>query len=333
MTFSVAFVVFFGSLVLSAISSLVLASSLERIGTRLKLSEGLLGIMTALAADSPEISSALVALFTEHHELGTGVGLGFNIFNLVALLGLSAIVAGRVKIDHPVLLFNGTVALAVTIITTALILKIMSPVISVILILMLLIPYGIVSSLRSVDLARWRLPREIKRLLCALVDEVHKSARKDKTAPHATGNEALAIVPALASIILGSFGLVRSATVIGTMWHVPSIVLGIVILATLTGIPNLFAALHLARHNRGSAVVSEALNSNTLNLLSGICLPALVIGVGAVSSQALFAIWWLLGMTGLVIWLTYQNHKLSRRDGKFVTMLYVLFVGIVMLWA
>ena len=132
MTFSVATVMFVGSLVLSAISSLVLANNLERIGTRLKLSEGLLGIITAFAADSPEISSAVAALITDSHDLSIGVVLGSNIFNLVALLGLSSVVAGKVHIEKPVLLFNGTVALAVTVIATALILRIMAPVTSVI---------------------------------------------------------------------------------------------------------------------------------------------------------------------------------------------------------
>ncbi len=332
MTFGVAIVVFVGSLVLSAVSSLVLANNLERIGTRLKLSEGLLGIITAFAADSPEISSAVAALITDSHDLSIGVVLGSNIFNLVALLGLSAVVAGKVHIEKPVLLFNGTVALAVTVIATALILRVMASVTSFVLIVALLIPYGMISSLRSVNVARWRLPTEIKRLLCSLVDEVHQSARKDKTAPYATWNEALAIVPALASIILGSFGMVRSAIVIGRTWNIPPLVLGIVILATLTGIPNLLAALRLAQHNRGSAVVSEALNSNTLNVLAGICIPALMFGVGTISNPALFAIWWLLGMTGLVVWLAYRRRGLSRSDGKLVIMLYALFAAVVVLW-
>jgi cation:H+ antiporter len=55
----------------------------------------LLGIVTALGADSPEIASAITALAAGHSDLGVGVVIGSNIFNLAALLGLSALVAVR----------------------------------------------------------------------------------------------------------------------------------------------------------------------------------------------------------------------------------------------
>lgn len=56
-----------------------LTASLERIGSWLQLSEGLLGIVTALGADSPEICSAIMALLAKQHEVGVGVVLGSNI--------------------------------------------------------------------------------------------------------------------------------------------------------------------------------------------------------------------------------------------------------------
>jgi cation:H+ antiporter len=305
LTIEAAIVVFVGSLILSSVSSIVLA-------------------------DSPEISSAVIALTSDHHDLGVGLVIGSNIFNLVALLGLSAVVVGKVNIAQPVLLFDGTVALIVTVIMTTLILKITTPVISLILILALLIPYSMISSLRSSSVAGWRLPSRLKGLLCSLVEDVDRSARKDKTAPYATANEALAIIPALTSIILASYGMVRSAVVMGMTWNIPHIVLGTLILATLTGIPNVLAAIRLAQHNRGSAVVSETMNSNTLNVLSGICVPALVLGLGSVSNLTLFALWWLLGMTGLTMWLTFRRHGLTRREGRVVVLLYAVFTAIIL---
>jgi len=46
---------------------------------------------------------------------------------------------------------------------------------------------------------------------------------------------------------------------------------GMLVLANLTGISNLVAAISLARRGKGSAVMSEALNSNALNLVFGLC--------------------------------------------------------------
>jgi len=57
------------------------------IGERLGLSEALLGVIAALAADAPEITSAVTALASHQSKIGAGVIIGSNVFNLAALLG------------------------------------------------------------------------------------------------------------------------------------------------------------------------------------------------------------------------------------------------------
>ncbi len=80
--------IFASCLALVLYSSGILANGLDRIGYKLGLSDALLGVLTALGADSPEISSALVALMSGQNELCVGIVLGSNLFNLAALLGL-----------------------------------------------------------------------------------------------------------------------------------------------------------------------------------------------------------------------------------------------------
>ena len=46
-----------------------------------------------MGADSLEISSAIVALLSNRRDLGVGIALGSNLFNLAALLGLGALVS------------------------------------------------------------------------------------------------------------------------------------------------------------------------------------------------------------------------------------------------
>src|SRR5260370_21940173 len=76
-------------------SSELFARGLTRLGTKLALSEGLLGLLAALGADSPELSSAVIALLAGAGSVGVGVVVGSNLFNLAALLGLSAGAAPR----------------------------------------------------------------------------------------------------------------------------------------------------------------------------------------------------------------------------------------------
>src|SRR5215472_1810886 len=77
-------------------TSYILVTRLERIGERLGLSEALLGVVAALAADAPEITSAVAALTSGQGKIGAGVIIGSNVFNLAALLGLGAVVAGGI---------------------------------------------------------------------------------------------------------------------------------------------------------------------------------------------------------------------------------------------
>ena len=54
-------VVFAAAAAVSLRTSWLLVSRLERIGTRIGLSEALLGVLAALAADAPEITASVTA--------------------------------------------------------------------------------------------------------------------------------------------------------------------------------------------------------------------------------------------------------------------------------
>lgn len=97
---TVAILLFCGGLLLSLMSSVVLSERLDQVGHRLRLPPGLIGLVAALGADSPEIASAAAAIIGGQHDLGRGVIFGSNIFNVAMLLGLSAVVAGRVAMSR-----------------------------------------------------------------------------------------------------------------------------------------------------------------------------------------------------------------------------------------
>jgi Ca2+/Na+ antiporter len=77
-----------GAFILAAAVSIgaswVLVARLERVGARLGLSEALLGMLAALAADAPEITAAVTALIRHDPHVGAGVVVGSNVFNLAA---------------------------------------------------------------------------------------------------------------------------------------------------------------------------------------------------------------------------------------------------------
>ena len=94
-------------------SSFVLARALDRIGVRLGLTDAVIGMLTALGADAPEISTAAAAVLSKHDDIGVGVVLGSNVVNLAALLGIGALLAGRVHLGRRAATLEGATAIAV----------------------------------------------------------------------------------------------------------------------------------------------------------------------------------------------------------------------------
>ncbi len=323
MSVPIAVGLFVVSLAVSVVSSIVLARKLDRVGERLGFSEALLGMVTAVGADAPEISAAVTALVAGHTDTGVGVVVGSNIFNLAALLGLSALLAGRVRIHSHGLVLNGGVAVLVALAGTALVLGWISGVVALVLSALLLAPYVALSSLPR--RRRALLPAPIRE---ALVEE-QQDARRDEHAPPATTLDAFTVVPALALVIGSSVGMVTSTQSLGHRWGISDVVIGTLVLAALTGIPNVLAAIRLALHGRGAACVSEALNSNNANILVGLCVPVLVLGLGAVSGLERLTAWWMLGMTIVAVALCYGGGGLRRVEGVGLIALYAAFAGIV----
>src|SRR3954464_7404439 len=103
MTPALATPLFVASTALMLLASAVFARRLDHIGLRLGLPETLLGLLTALAADAPEVSSAVTALVAHQHAAACGVVVGASAFNIAAMLGLSAVVTGLVRGRHEVL--------------------------------------------------------------------------------------------------------------------------------------------------------------------------------------------------------------------------------------
>lgn len=331
MTASIA--IFVASLALTVLASIVLVEVVDRIGQRLKLSESLVGILTALAADSPEISAAVTAIQGGRASLGFGVVIGSNIFNVAALLGLSAVLVGEVRIRRPALYLEGAVAMAVTVVVSALVLGLLSPAVTLTVVLMILAPYVTLSALRPQQVEHMALPSKVRLPLANALASVDKDVRPDRRAPNADRHDVFTLVPALAAVVLGSVGMVDTSVSLGARWGVPQVLIGTLVLAALTGLPNVVGSVRLARRRRGSAVVSEALNSNTLNLLAGLAVPALIVGIGAPSASAQLSVAWLLGITVLALGLTSHRGGLLRSEGMLVIAAYLVFVVLLVLGA
>lgn len=311
-------------------SSWVLVSRLERVGAALGFSEALLGILAALAADAPEITAAVTAIANQQAKVGAGVVIGSNVFNLAALLGLTAVLAGGIALHRRVVLLEGVVAVWVAAICVAVIVGLLSPAIGLGAVLLLLGPYLVALGVRRSRLRRLALPANwVSWLMSAIVEEelelevgIHprRGHRRD----------AIVAAAAVLVVVIASVVMEQAASTLGHRQGIPEIVLGGLILAAVTSFPNAVAAVYLARRGRGAATLSTAMNSNALNVAVGLLLPATIVGSHPASGPATLTAAWYAALTVLALAGAYLARGVRRAYGALIICAYLAFAGVVL---
>lgn len=331
MSVTLAFVVFPVCLAGIVAGSIWLDRGLEAMGSRLNLLPGLLGLISAFGADSPEITSAISAMLAGRHQASVGVVIGSNLFNLAGLTGLGAVLAGSLPVQRAVTAFNAIVSLVATVIIVLLVRDVFGAAFSISLLGAMLVLYVIALAVRA-DSVR-SLAGDIGAVAAEFLYLVHQHAdrknQRQKT-PARVGPGGwrliLLIAASLLMIVLGSYGIVHSSLRIGRAWGISDEIIGSLILAPLTGFPNVYTSAMLALRANGAAVVSETLNSNTINMIVGISVPAMVFGVPG-TPIANFELWWLLALTVLVAGFALWRARLVRWMGGVIIAGYLCFIA------
>src|SRR5262249_36403204 len=117
-----------------------------------------------------------------------------------------------------------------------------------------------------------------------------------------------------------------AATAAGHRYGVADIVTGGLVLAVVTSLPNAVSAVYLARRGRGAAVLSTALNSNAINVVAGLLIPASLAGLGPASGQDILVAAWYAGLTVFALALACGGRGLGRVAGMAIIAGYLAFV-------
>jgi cation:H+ antiporter len=319
MTPALAAPLFLASTALMLVAAAQFAPRLDHIGLRLGLPEALLGLLTALAADAPEISSAIAALVQHDHAVAVGVVVGSNAFNIAAMLGLSAVVTARVRARHETLELEGFVGLWLLAVTLAVVGGGLGATAGSVLVAAVAIPY--VALLAA---GHRLLPGS--RFFRRSFGEPHRRG-PTLDSRHETVRVLGVLMLALALIVAGSVGAVRAATDLADAWSVPRVLVGVIVLAILTSLPNAWTGVRFGLQQRGSALMSETLNSNSINIVAGLALPTAFGSLASFSNLDKFDVAWLLGMTAVALVLFGKRDGAGRTAGAFLIVLYAVFVA------
>ncbi|MBV8218029.1 MAG: hypothetical protein JO325_06175 [Solirubrobacterales bacterium] len=311
------------SLAVTLAAARLFARRLDKLGVRFGFPEALIGVLTAVAADGPNVASALFALIKGAHDVGVGVLVGSNTFQLAAMIGLSGLLAGAVRVARETVLLEGVVGLVITVLATILLLRWLSPVGAVLLSLLVVVPY------LALVVGGQRLSEQPGSRLRRLAHALHEHPAPEQPAdasPNPAHHLLALIVLDVLLIVAGSAGMVEAALSLGGDWHIPNAVLGVLILAPLTSLPNAVTAIRLGLAGRGAALVGETFNSNSINLAVGVIGPSLFVTFAALSSVDKQQLAWLLAMTVATVALLARRDGMRRLQASVLLVMYFAFV-------
>ena len=318
--------VFCAGVVVSLAASWLLVTRLERLGERAGFSEAWLGLVAALAADAPEITSAVTALSRGQASVGAGVVIGSNVFNLAALLGLAAVVAGWIGFHRRVVVLAGIPAVWIAAVCLLTVGAVVGPAAGLALTMVVLVPYVAVLGMRRARMERLRLPGRWVQWLVAAVHEEETELLAAIRPRRGGWRDAIAAAAALLVVIGASTVMEVAATTLGRRYAIADIITGGLVLAVVTSLPNAVTAVYLARRGRGAAVLSTALNSNAINVVAGLLIPACLAGLGPRSGQGTLVAAWYAGLTVLALALAFRGRGLGRLSGAAIIAGYLAFV-------
>lgn len=273
--------------------------------------------IVAMGTSLPETAVSITASVTGNNELAVSNAVGSNIFNLMIVVGVCAIltpVAVRketLKIDFPfsivcaaLLLVLGAIGMMLGHVDGAIFIVLFA----------LFILYMIKSAQKS---RKDNKDMDVEETEFALEVEEIQIMPMPKSI--------IFIVLGCVAIALGSDWVVDGATTIAEAMGVSQTLIGLTVVAFGTSLPELATSIMAAKKNEVDMALGNAIGSNIFNIL-------MVLGIAAAISPMAFIteniidIVILMAFSAIVWIMAWTKNELSKKEGWVMVILYAVYV-------
>jgi cation:H+ antiporter len=278
--------------------------------------------VVAFGTSSPELAVSVMSAFKGQADLALGNVVGSNIFNVLFILGLSAMIVPLVvaqqlvRFDVPVMIFVSFLLLGLGFDGNIGRLD------------------GILLFGGAVAYTVFLIRQSRKESSAEVKEEYEKEFSGDKKS--GVGKNIAFVVVGLAGLMLGSKWLVSSAITIAQSFGVSELVIGLTIVAAGTSMPEVAASITAAFKGERDIAVGNVVGSNTFNIFGCVGLSALASGSGGLSMAASvmsFDIWVMLAVALACLPVFMSNREIARWEGGVFLGYYVAYVAYLILAA
>ncbi|MEX1025759.1 MAG: calcium/sodium antiporter [Planctomycetota bacterium] len=309
---------FFFALGLAAL--VVGAELLVRGSGRLALSFGISPLVVGLTVvafgtSAPEVAVSVGAALRGVPELAVGNVVGSNVFNVLFILGVSALIV-------PLSVNAQIIRQEVPILIGASFLLLVQCLDGVLgrteagLLLFLLVAYTVF------------LVRQSRRARPTVVEEFADVAPRGRWDRH-WSVQVLMVAVGLGLLVVGANALVRAATSFAEALGISDLVIGLTIVAAGTSLPEVATSIMAAVRGERDIAIGNVVGSNTFNLLGCLGTTGLVAegGLPIASSVLGFDLWVMLAVALACLPVFLTGRVIARWEGALFLSYYVAYTG------
>jgi cation:H+ antiporter len=295
------------------------AELLVRGAARLAVAAGISSLVVGLTVvafgtSAPELAVSVMSAYRDQADLAVGNVVGSNIFNVLVILGLAAVVVPLVvaqqlvRFDVPFMIFVS----------------------------LLIVPLGLDGKIGRLDgillfagVVGYTvfLIRQSRREGSEEVKAQYESEFGSKDSGSWVKNVALVAV-GVAGLVLGSKWLVDGAVAIARAYQVSELVIGLTIIAAGTSMPEVATSVVAAIRGERDIAVGNAVGSNIFNILCVLGLSSIVSPSGiAVSKAAMrFDIPVMIAVAIACLPVFFSGYRISRGNGLLFLGMYAIYL-------
>ena len=282
------------------------ASSIAR---RAGISEFVIGLtIFGFGTSCPELVVSLTGAIEGNSDISVGNVVGSNIFNVLFILGLTAMVLPVGMTDK-----NRRIDIPITLGVT-----------------ILLVILGITGSMSGPVISRWEgvlmlLVFSVYLFYCFKSDSKDEFSETQRATLSITKSIALTLT-GLAGLIFGGDLFVDSATALARQIGVSDKFIAVTILAGGTSLPELATSLVAAIKGKEQLALGNILGSNVFNAMMILGLSSVITPLSFASMTIVDIITLVLSAVLLLIWAyTGRKNRIDRREGAAMLLCYVAY--------
>jgi cation:H+ antiporter len=311
---------FVGGLVLLVVGANALVRGASKLALSFGISPLVVGLtIVAFGTSAPEVAVSVGAVLDGNPDIAIGNVVGSNIFNVLFILGISALIAPLI-VNIQLIRQEVPIMLGASLLLLALGLDGKLSLLDGALLFALLVAYTVflvVQSRRETQAAKDEYAAEVK--------PAEAGAWDDKLPM-----QLLLIVVGLAALVFGSEYLVTAAISFAKAMGVSDLVIGLTIVAAGTSMPEVATSITAAIKGERDIAVGNVVGSNTFNILGCLGLSGLVsgdMGLAMAPSLLAFDIWVMLAVALACLPVFMTGREIARWEGAVFLGYYVAYVA------